>query len=88
MDEAPFSSASYHNVPAFPDAPYGILQRSILNREAFTAAHAVITSWPGYRRTPLRSLPGLSSEVGVGEIRYKDEAERFGLDSFKALGGA
>lgn len=47
-----------------------------------------IRTWPGYRPTPLRSLPGMARSAGIGELLYKDESERFGLGSFKALGGA
>lgn len=45
-------------------------------------------SWPEHRPTPLRELPDLAAELGLDTILYKDEAERFGLGSFKALGGA
>ena len=51
-------------------------------------AAAEIRRWQGYRSTPLHSLPGLARAAGVGEIFYKDESGRFGLGSFKALGGA
>jgi diaminopropionate ammonia-lyase len=34
------------------------------------------------------ALPGLAAELGVGALHYKDESLRFGLGSFKALGGA
>lgn len=53
-----------------------------------TAAGGVIRRWPAYAPTPLRSLDDLASETGVGAIHYKDESSRFGLGSFKALGGA
>lgn len=49
---------------------------------------ASITTWPGYHPTPLTLLDGLARELAVGDIRYKDEGGRFGLGSFKALGGA
>jgi diaminopropionate ammonia-lyase len=45
-------------------------------------------AWPGYKPTPLHSLPKLAARAGIEAILYKDEAERFGLGSFKALGGA
>lgn len=51
-------------------------------------AEAEITSWPGYAPTRLVWLGGLAAHLGVAAIAYKDEAERFGLGSFKALGGA
>ena len=52
------------------------------------AARKEISSWPNYRPTPLISLSGLAKAKGVGAILYKDEGGRFGLGSFKALGGA
>lgn len=60
----------------------------ILSLAAFATAKQEITSWPGYRATPLRQLSGLARAAQVQDIFYKDEAERFGLGSFKALGGA
>ena len=57
-------------------------------RAAYTSAEAQIRSWPGYQPTPLRDLSGLARAVGVAGIRYKDEGGRFGLGSFKTLGGA
>lgn len=38
--------------------------------------------------TPLHRLPGLAAELGIGELAVKDEGQRLGLGSFKALGGA
>ena len=43
---------------------------------------------PAYHATPLHPLPSLARELGVSSINVKDEAGRFGLGSFKALGGA
>ena len=51
-------------------------------------AREEISAWDGYRPTPLIPLPGLSDALGVGAVHYKDEGMRFGLESFKALGGA
>ncbi len=48
----------------------------------FRRAKAEITTWTGYAPTPLRELPM------PGTVRLKDESTRFGLGSFKALGGA
>lgn len=47
-----------------------------------------IRQWREYRPTPLVDLDGLAGALGVGRIYYKDESERLGLGSFKALGGA
>ena len=60
----------------------------ILTRQAFADAQSEITKWDGYAATPLESLPALTARIGVGEILYKDEGPRFGLGSFKALGGS
>jgi diaminopropionate ammonia-lyase len=43
---------------------------------------------PSYRPTPLHSLPALAQRLGVASVEVKDESSRFGLGSFKALGGA
>ncbi|MEL7471167.1 MAG: diaminopropionate ammonia-lyase [Pseudomonadota bacterium] len=63
-------------------------QDAILNDAALATARDTITSWAGYAPTPLHDLKGLAGEIGVAAIHYKDEAGRFGLGSFKALGGA
>lgn len=60
----------------------------LLGPEDAEAAGREIAGWPGYRATPLHSLPALAGKAGVGRVWYKDEASRFGLGSFKALGGA
>jgi diaminopropionate ammonia-lyase len=69
-------------------APYGPRQQAVLNRAAFERAKREITSWPGYAPTPLVMLPGLARHIGIAALGYKDESGRFGLGSFKALGGA
>ena len=55
---------------------------------AHREARAEIESWPGYRATPLLSANRLASRLGLGSVFVKDESGRFGLGSFKALGGA
>ena len=60
----------------------------VLSPEDFATARAEITQWEGYAPTPLISLGALASRIGVGEIHYKHEGPRFGLGSFKALGGS
>jgi diaminopropionate ammonia-lyase len=70
-------------------APYAADGRdAVLSLAAFAEARREITAWPGYAPTPLRRLSSLAARAGIGEIRYKDEASRFGLGNFKALGGA
>lgn len=60
----------------------------VLTSGGFRRARADISTWPGYAPTPLRSLPGIAQEAGIAALHVKDESERFGLGSFKALGGA
>lgn len=67
---------------------YGEDQRAALDPEGAGRARREIAAWPGYAPTPLRSLPGLAAALGVRSVLYKDEAGRFRLGSFKALGGA
>ncbi|MBN9668816.1 diaminopropionate ammonia-lyase [Roseibium aggregatum] len=76
------------NPLADKEASYGADEAAILNDAAFEAARETIRSWPGYAMTPLVSLSGVAKKAGVGALYYKDEAARFGLGSFKALGGA
>lgn len=76
------------NAMASRDTPYGEAQHAISSRESLAVARAEVASWPGYAPTPLIRLDGLAREIGVAEIRYKDEGPRFGLGSFKPLGGA
>jgi diaminopropionate ammonia-lyase len=67
---------------------YGAREAAVLDEPGFAAARAAITAWPGYTPTPLLALPGLAAAMGVAGIHLKDESGRFGLKSFKALGGA
>lgn len=60
----------------------------MLTAQDFNTAVAEITAWQGYAPTPLVCLPALAAQIGVGRIDYKHEGPRFGLGSFKALGGA
>ncbi|MEN4011722.1 MAG: diaminopropionate ammonia-lyase [Bellilinea sp.] len=43
---------------------------------------------PGYRMSPLKSLPNLAARLGLGGIWVKDESARLQLSSFKVLGGS
>jgi len=76
------------NPPAAPENPWTEAQDAILSDAGLAAARATIGGWPGYAPTPLVALPGLAAELGVAALHYKDEGGRFGLGSFKALGGA
>lgn len=67
---------------------YGERERRALRPEGGRRARTAMRTWPGYGPTPLRALSGLAADLGVGAVLYKDESDRFGLGSFKALGGA
>jgi diaminopropionate ammonia-lyase len=61
---------------------------TVIGDDEFLDAKQEISSWPGYRETPLHAMAPLARLTGVDAVLYKDEAQRFGLGSFKALGGA
>jgi len=60
----------------------------ILNSDFLEDAYKTISKWQKYQPTPLESLNKLSKKLELKNIFYKDESKRFGLKSFKALGGA
>lgn len=66
--------------------------RRIIHRELTIArgeqAQAEITQCPRYAPTPLLRMQDFAARAGVEHVYYKHEADRFGLGSFKALGGA
>jgi diaminopropionate ammonia-lyase len=72
----------------FANPRFGTPHAAALSDVGFLRAKAEIISWDGYALTPLRDLGPLARQAGLGAIRLKDEAGRFGLGSFKALGGA
>lgn len=61
---------------------------TVLPAAGFRRARSEIASWAGYAPTPLVPLPRVAAELGLDAVMVKDEAPRFGLGSFKALGGA
>ncbi len=60
----------------------------VMTEAGYRRARGEIMSWPGYVATPLHDLPSVAEAAGVASVQIKDEAGRFGLGSFKALGGA
>jgi len=71
-----------------PSEPYGAQRAVVMSQARFDDALAEISSWPGYAATPLHRLDALAAKLGLSSLWYKDERGRFGLGSFKALGGA
>ena len=76
------------NPQASKSNPWTAQQNAILSDDGLAAARTTISNWPGYELTPLVSLPALARKIGVASVHFKDEGSRFGLGSFKALGGA
>ncbi|WP_457935440.1 diaminopropionate ammonia-lyase [Mesorhizobium sp. 10J20-29] len=68
--------------------PYPPEFKTVLSHDAAREALSQISEWSGYAQTPLVRLRSLEDKIDVGQIHYKQEADRFGLGSFKALGGA
>lgn len=77
--------------PAFLGNVISALEHSLLAERGLTEgmkrARGEITSWPGYVPTPIVELNGVAGKIGISTLWYKDEGKRFGLNSFKAIGG-
>ena len=78
-----FLNPRFSTSTGYPDAA-----RRIVSHGALESAWEEARRWPGYASTPLLRLDALATELGVSEILLKDESGRFGLGSFKAIGGA
>lgn len=68
-------------------APGRYALQEVLSHRAARLAHGMISACPRYQPSPLRPLERTAAKVGVGTVWYKDESGRFGIGSFKALGG-
>lgn len=83
---APFQAATL----AHASGPLlaGHAANTLITEDDFAAARQEITTWAGYAPTPLVELDALAATLSVERVMYKHEGPRFGLGSFKALGGA
>ena len=81
-------SQSHHNAAALVASACPASVSEVLGIARCGLARDTISQWAGHQPTALHSLTGLAGEIGVGSLYYKDESTRFGLGSFKALGGA
>lgn len=59
-----------------------------LGEQGRAAIGRYLATRPDHRPTPLVPLPALAAASGIASLHVKDEGQRFGLTSFKALGGA
>lgn len=82
----PFKTAILNHHAATPSFDGPVTQT--LNCTDFDSAEKEISNWDGYAETPLLDLPRLARNLDIRDLRYKHEGPRFGLGSFKALGGA
>lgn len=71
-----------HDAPLLPADAEGLGAAGALEVERFLEFRENAVA------TPLVALPALADALGVGTIHVKDEGQRLGLGSFKALGGA
>ncbi|MFC7737350.1 diaminopropionate ammonia-lyase [Roseomonas sp. GCM10028921] len=77
-----------HPFRLLPNPRHGVPGVVVLPEGGWRRARAAITAWPGYAPTPLHDLPDVAVALGLASVHLKDESPRFGLGSFKALGGA
>ncbi|WP_404924945.1 diaminopropionate ammonia-lyase [Mesorhizobium sp. ORM16] len=63
-------------------------EAAIVGKAAPDEVRRYLPAFPIYKKTPLLELPGLARSLGLAGIAVKDEGQRYGLFSFKALGGA
>ena len=90
LGRAPIGASSWpvthlrNSARAGPAATY---QPSTISLERHAEVFRRVKAWPAYAPTPLLSLPAMAARVGVGRVYVKDEGQRFGLGSFKPLGG-
>ncbi|KAK6021885.1 diaminopropionate ammonia-lyase family protein [Ostertagia ostertagi] len=66
---------------------FGREQQFVINPNGIPELCEELKACPAHKPTPLYELPALAARLGVGEIRVKDESQRFGFGAFKALGG-
>ncbi len=77
-----------HNERSQPANVYSHEMQEIVSLDVGRSAREEISKWPGYCESPLHKLEGFAARCNVRHVWYKDESERFGLKSFKALGGS
>ena len=75
----PHRGGGLATIPGLPDEPVST---------DIDAARALFSKCPASAGTPLCAMPALAAAAGVGRIDLKDERNRMGLGSFKALGAA
>ncbi|KAG1648540.1 Diaminopropionate ammonia-lyase [Nymphon striatum] len=73
------------------DNPYfqsGLPELQHMPKDDASNVAALLAKCPAHKATPLLNVPELAKQIGVAQLDLKDERERMGLGSFKALGAA
>ena len=84
----PIPNIRDHVAGAGETGPWPAALDAVLSAAMADAAVQEIAQWPGYAPTPLHGLGTLARTLELAAVSYKDEGQRLGLGSFKALGGA
>lgn len=87
MTTPPFPAWLAPNPRLDRDAAFGREQQFVVNPNGVPELALELGECPAHKVTPLYRLPALAERLGVGEVRVKDESQRFGFGAFKALGG-
>ncbi|MEW9919771.1 pyridoxal-phosphate dependent enzyme [Marimonas sp. MJW-29] len=74
--------------PAQADTLAATLQTIPVPSTDVDRPQALLDRCPAAAETPLVSVPGFAARAAVAEVHVKDERDRMGLGSFKALGAA
>src|SRR5687768_16805490 len=65
-----------------------LADKALLGSTAPAFVRRYLSLWQNVLPTPLVPLPEIARSTQVGSVMIKDEGQRLGLGSFKALGGA
>lgn len=84
---APYSAWLAANPRSDRAQKFGRAQQYVINPNGIPELCEELKQCPAHKPTPLHALPALAKRLGVGELRVKDESQRFGFGAFKALGG-
>src|ERR1044072_7181382 len=77
-----------NNPRAAKSLKFGRDQQYVVNPNGIAELCEELKQCPKHGPTPLVALPALAERLGLGEVRVKDESQRFGFGAFQALGGA
>jgi diaminopropionate ammonia-lyase len=75
------------NPRARREAKFGAAQQAVVDPRGIAGLCDLLKECPRHQSTLLHALPALAQRSGVGDVRVKDESQRFGFGAFKALGG-